>query len=443
MTATTLSPAPSTTDTTAPDRQAALKFITCGSVDDGKSTLIGRLLVDSRSVLQDQLDNVSKSGSADLALFTDGLSAEREQGITIDVAYRYFATPARKFIIGDTPGHEQYTRNMVTAASSADAAVVLVDATKLNWKDVADVTLLPQTRRHALLLKLLRVPSIVFAVNKLDALEDPERTTQATEAFTRIRDALERFAEQAGIRIAATIPISALQGHNVVGSNPGWCGYEGASLLHLLEQLPVTPAELAQPLAFPVQWVEKFSNSSNTHQGRRVFWGRVATGQAQVGQSVTVFPSGKSATIAQVLNHVRQPATVSANHSAGIVLDRELDVSRGDWLLADTAHLAPRQNISGTVAWMDDVPLVVGRTYWALHGHRWIKAKVLRINHRLDINTLAQAPAEALEPNAIGHITLGLQQPMAALGFGESRVWGSLILVDTATHTTAGALLIE
>ena len=442
---TTIAPNPTQTSPTSSelDRHAALKFITCGSVDDGKSTLIGRLLVDSRSVLQDQLDNVSKSGAADLALFTDGLSAEREQGITIDVAYRYFATPARKFIIGDTPGHEQYTRNMVTAASSADAAVVLVDATKLKWKDVGEVTLLPQTRRHALLLKLLRVPSIVFAVNKLDALEDPALPGNATAAFTCIREALEGFAAQAGIAVAATIPISALQGHNVVTATPGWCGYQGASLLRLLEQLPVTPAELALPLAFPVQWVEKFSGSSDTSQGRRILWGRLATGQAQVGQSVTVFPSGKTATIAQVLNHVRQPEPVSANHSAGIVLDRELDVSRGDWLLADTADLAPRQTISGTVAWMDDAALVVGRSYWALHGHRWIKAKVLRINHRLDVNTLAQTAATELEPNAIGHITLALQQPIAALGFGESRVLGSLILVDTATHSTAGALLIE
>ncbi len=425
------------------DHHAALKFITCGSVDDGKSTLIGRLLVDSRSVLQDQLESVSKSGAADLALFTDGLSAEREQGITIDVAYRYFATPARKFIIGDTPGHEQYTRNMVTAASSADAAVVLVDATKLKWKDAGEVTLLPQTRRHALLLKLLRVPSIVFAVNKLDALEDPARPGNATEAFTCIREALENFAAEAGIEVTATVPISALQGHNVVTATPGWCGYQGASLLRLLEQLPVTPAERALPLAFPVQWVEKFSSSSDTSQGRRIFWGRLATGHAQVGQSVTVFPSGKTATIAQVLNHVRQPETVTAQHSAGIVLDRELDVSRGDWLLAETADLAPRQTISGTVAWMDDAALVVGRSYWALHGHRWIKAKVLRIHHRLDVNTLAQSEAIALEPNAIGHITLGLQQPIAALGFEQSRVLGSLILVDTATHTTAGALLIE
>ena len=425
------------------DRHAALKFITCGSVDDGKSTLIGRLLIDSRSVLQDQLENVSKSGGADLALFTDGLSAEREQGITIDVAYRYFATPARKFIIGDTPGHEQYTRNMVTAASSADAAVVLVDATKLEWKDVAEVTLLPQTRRHALLLKLLRVPSIVFAVNKLDALEDPAHPQQATEAFTCIREALETFAAAAGIAVAATIPISALQGHNVVTATPGWCGYQGASLLRLLETLPVTPAEAALPLSFPVQWVEKFSSSSDTSQGRRVLWGRVATGAAQVGQRVTVFPSGKTATIAQVLNHVRQPESVTASHSAGIVLDRELDVSRGDWLMAEDAAVAQSQTVSGTVAWMDDAPLIVGRAYWVLHGHRWIKAKVQRITHRLDVNTLETSPASELEPNAIGHITLSLQQPIAALAYEKSRVLGALVLVDTATHATAGAFLIE
>jgi sulfate adenylyltransferase subunit 1 len=318
-----------------------------------------------------------------------------------------------------------------------------VDATKLQWKDVAEVTLLPQTRRHALLLKLLRVPSIVFAVNKLDALEDPAHPQQATEAFTCIREALETFAAAAGISVAATIPISALQGHNVVTATPGWCGYEGASLLQLLETLPVTPAEVALPLAFPVQWVEKFSSSSDTSQGRRVFWGRVATGAAQVGQSITVFPSGKTATIAQVLNHVRHPQAVAASHSAGIVLDRELDVSRGDWMLADDAAFSQSQTVSGTVAWMDDAPLVVGRAYWVLHGHRWIKAKVQRITHRLDVNTLAQSPASELEPNAIGHISLSLQQPTAALGFGQSRVLGALILVDTATHATAGALLIE
>lgn len=305
-----------------------MRFITCGSVDDGKSTLIGRLLLDSKSVLQDQLANVSKNGQADLAQFTDGLSAEREQGITIDVAYRYFNTVRRKFIIGDAPGHEQYTRNMVTAASSADAAVVLVDATKLHWQ-TPGLELLPQTRRHTLLVNLLRVPSIVFAINKLDALGD-----NATLAFTNIRAALEDFALAAGVEIATVVPMSALKGCNVVEVVPGWCGYHGPSLLHVLELLPATPTETDLPLAFPVQWVEKFASSADTSQGRRIFWGRIATGLARIGQTVKVLPSGQTATVVQVLGHTRLPGTVRAGHSAGLVLDREVDVSRGDWLLA-------------------------------------------------------------------------------------------------------------
>jgi sulfate adenylyltransferase subunit 1 len=214
----------------------ALKFITCGSVDDGKSTLIGRLLVDTKAVLQDHLAGVQRSGQTDLALLTDGLSAEREQGITIDVAYRYFSTELRKFIIGDAPGHEQYTRNMVTAASSADAAVVLVDAIKLDWRD-PELTLLPQTRRHALLLQLLRVPSVIFAINKLDAVDKPE------QAYAHIAGAVRRFAQAAGITVTALVPVSALQGWNVVESQLGWCGYDGPSLLNLLEALPSTPGE--------------------------------------------------------------------------------------------------------------------------------------------------------------------------------------------------------
>ncbi|WP_180130302.1 sulfate adenylyltransferase subunit 1 [Rhodoferax sp. BLA1] len=456
---------PEDTRATGPfDQQSALKFITCGSVDDGKSTLIGRLLLDSKSVLQDQLANVSKSGEADLAQFTDGLSAEREQGITIDVAYRYFNTANRKFIIGDAPGHEQYTRNMVTAASSADAAVVLVDATKLQWQDPA-LNLLPQTRRHSLLCQLLRVPSIVFAVNKLDALEDaakPETAGQATLAFTHIRGALEKFAQAAGIEVTTIVPISALKGHNVVDAADGWCGYTGPSLLDILELLPVTPADTALPFAFPVQWVEKFSSSSDTSQGRRIFWGRVANGVAQIGQQVKVLPSGQTATVAQVLGTTRKPGTVQAGHSAGVVLDREVDVSRGDWLLAlvppapaaivsdddfgDTpvaTSLPPSREISATVAWMDDEPLVAGRVYWALHGHRWVKARVKRVVHRLDINTLAEENADTLPANSIGHIELLLQEPLAALPFAQSRVLGSLVLVDTATHRTAGAVLVN
>ena len=423
------------------DTQSALRFITCGSVDDGKSTLIGRLLVDSRSVMLDQLANVSKSGEADLALFTDGLSAEREQGITIDVAYRYFATPTRKFIIGDAPGHVQYTRNMVTAASSAHAAVVLVDATKLQWDVEGLVDLLPQTRRHSLLVNLLRVPNIIFAVNKLDALGDG-----AAKAFAKITEALQAFAAQAGITVTASIPMSALKGHNVVTASEGWCGYSGPSLLSLLETLPVTAAETDVPFAFPVQWVEKFHDSADTTQGRRVFWGRVATGTVQSGDTISVLPSGQTAKVAQVLDHARTPKNVGAGHGAGIVLDREVDVSRGDWLLASNdapSHFETTREIKATVAWMDDEPLVAGRVYWALHGHRWIKAKVKRIVHSLDINTLEEHDATQIEPNAIGHIELSLQEPIAALPYTQSRILGALILVDTASHKTSGAVLLH
>ena len=443
--------APSQTDT-----ETALRFITCGSVDDGKSTLIGRLLVDTKAVLQDHLAGVTRGGEADLAQLTDGLQAEREQGITIDVAYRYFATESRKFIIGDAPGHEQYTRNMVTAASSADAAVVLVDATKLDWQR-ADLALLPQTRRHSLLLNLLRVPSVVFAINKLDAVAD------AALAYQHIRGALQAFAASAGITPAAIVPISALKGWNVVDTghqNPGWCGYVGPTLLEILQRLPATPRETELPLAFPVQWVEKFSASSDTTQGRRIFWGRVATGSVAPGTPVQLLPGGQTAVVAQVLDHARAPKAIAAGHSAGIVLDRELDVSRGDWIVAaptpaavvaadDFEDSTPQaawpttRELRTTIAWLDDEPLLPGRVYWTLHGHRWVKAKVQRIAERLNIHTLAREDATQLEPNAIGHVDLLLQEPIPATPFAHSRVLGALILVDTASHRTAGAVLVR
>ena len=443
--------APSQTDT-----ETALRFITCGSVDDGKSTLIGRQLVDTKAVLQDHLAGVTRGGEADLAQLTDGLQAEREQGITIDVAYRYFATESRKFIIGDAPGHEQYTRNMVTAASSADAAVVLVDATKVDWQR-ADLALLPQTRRHSLLLNLLRVPSVVFAINKLDAVAD------AALAYQHIRGALQAFAASAGITPAAIVPISALKGWNVVDTghqNPGWCGYVGPTLLEILQRLPVTPRETGLPLAFPVQWVEKFSASSDTTQGRRIFWGRVATGSVAPGTPVQLLPGGQTAVVAQVFDHARAPKAIAAGHSAGIVLDRELDVSRGDWIVAaptpaavvaadDFEDSTPQaawpttRELRTTIAWLDDEPLLPGRVYWTLHGHRWVKAKVQRIAERLNIHTLAREDATQLEPNAIGHVDLLLQEPIPATPFAHSRVLGALILVDTASHRTAGAVLVR
>ncbi len=421
----------------------ALRFITCGSVDDGKSTLIGRLLVDSRSVLQDQLASVSRSGSIDLAQFTDGLLAEREQGITIDVAWRYFSTAQRKFIIGDTPGHEQYTRNMVTAASNADAAVVLVDATKLPWHNastpISGHQLLPQTRRHSLLLKLLRVPTIVFVVNKLDAVDDPQR------AFANISAAVSAFAQAASMIVTAIVPISALRGHNVVNSAHGWCHYRGPSLLELLEQLPATPAESGSALAFPVQWIEKSPMASGASRGRRIFWGRVAAGAVRVGAQVSVFPGGQTAQVAEVLDHVRQGEAVAAGRSAGIVLDRAVDVSRGDWLLAQATAAdapVPTRNLDTLIAWLDDEPLVHGRIYWALHGHRWVKARVERITHQLNVFTLAEEATLSLATNAIGRVQLSLQEPLATRPYAQSRTLGALVLVDTASHTTAGAVLV-
>lgn len=418
-----------------PQQLSALKFITCGSVDDGKSTLIGRLLVDTKSVLQDQLSGVQRSGATDLALLTDGLSAEREQGITIDVAYRYFNTEHRKFIISDAPGHEQYTRNMVTAASSADAAVVLVDATKLDWAS-SDLDLLAQTRRHTLLVDLLRVPSIVFAVNKLDAVED------ATVAFQNICEALGKFAKEAGITPVAIVPVSALKGWNVVSDHDSdWCHYSGPSLLKILETLPVTPADNDLALSFPVQMVER--PDPNVTSSRRVFWGRVSTGNVKVGDTVQVFPSGQTATVSAVLSATRQHLEQSTGGSTGLVLERELDISRGDWICSEEANAFTKsQVLTATVAWLDDEPLVVGRIYWALHGHRWVKVKVQLIHHRLNVTTLEKEETTQLAANSIGCVVLAFREPVMTTPYSKSRVLGSMVLVDPTSHKTSGAVLV-
>jgi sulfate adenylyltransferase subunit 1 len=237
--------------------------------------------------------------------------------------------------------------------------------------------------------------------------------------------------------------VSALKGWNVVDSHANWCGYTGPNLLQILETLPNTPAEAGVAMSFPVQWVEKFHDSNVTHQGRRVFWGRVATGTLSVGQSVKVFPSGQTATVAQVLSATRQGKSHVTGQSAGLVLDREVDVSRGDWVVAADAGLEGQRQMDATVAWMDDEPLVAGRLYWALHGHRWVKAKVQRVVHRLNINTLAEEEATELPANAVGHVTLAFQEPLLSLSFEQSRILGALILVDTASHKTSGAVLVN
>jgi sulfate adenylyltransferase subunit 1 len=413
----------------------ALRFLTAGSVDDGKSTLIGRLLFDSQAILADQIDALERKAAGqpiDLSLLTDGLEAEREQGITIDVAFRYFATRSRKFIIADAPGHEQYTRNMVTAAAGSDAAVVLVDVTKLDWQH-EPVALLPQTRRHALLAKLLRVPSIVFAVNKLDAVDDPGA------AFAAVKRALEAFSTEAGIEHAATVPVSALRGDNVTQPlDADW--YQGPSLLQVLEALPTAQERAEGPLALPVQYVAR--DGDGTGHAPRVFWGRIAQGHVQAGDAVQVFPSGERAAVVEVRRAGSTVERASAGESAGLVLDRQLDVSRGDWI-GTPGSLAPTQRFTATLAWLDNEPAIVGRKYWLRHGNRWVQGRIASIDHVLDIHTLVPGDAHQLAANEIGQVTVEAQQALPLQSYADNRVGGALIVVDPASHRTSGALLVE
>ena len=426
----------------------ALRFLTAGSVDDGKSTLIGRLLLDSSAILADQLEALEKraAGSAiDLSLLTDGLEAEREQGITIDVAYRYFATRQRKFIIADAPGHEQYTRNMVTAAAGSDAAVVLVDITKLDWRRTP-LELLVQTRRHSLLAQLLRVPSIVFAVNKLDAVGG-----EAEAAFTAVRQALREFAAQAGFEVAATVPVSALRGDNVSLRSPHWPWYGGPTLLDALHALPATDERHDGALLMPVQYVARHAmvqggRGAAGHQPRTV-WGRVAHGRVQAGDTVQVFPSGQTAIVDEVRRAARVVAACEAGQSAGLVLDRQLDVSRGDWIAGaavpgGVVALATTRQFAATLAWLDTEPARIGRMYWLRHGHRWVQARITAIDSRRDIHTLADTDAHELAVNEIGQVHIEAQMPLPLEPYATNRVSGALIVVDPASHRTSGALLV-
>ena len=428
----------------------ALRFLTAGSVDDGKSTLIGRLLFDSQAILADQLGALEKRAAGapvDLSLLTDGLEAEREQGITIDVAYRYFATRKRKFIIADAPGHEQYTRNMVTAAAGSDAAVVLVDITKIDWQGAPagqTVALLPQTRRHALLAHLLRVPSIVFAVNKLDAVADPQAAFEAT------RNALLAFAQAAGISgVAGIIPVSALRGDNItLPLDVPW--YRGPSLLQLLERLPTTQERTQGAMLQPVQYVAR-DEAQPGHGGNgakgsghqpRVFWGRLAHGSVQAGDAVQVFPSGELAQVTEVRRAGSTVPSAQAGESAGIVLDRQLDISRGDWI-ASPGSLQATQRFTATLAWLDTEPATIGRKYWLRHGNRWVQARISAIAHRLDIHDLKPVDAHSLAVNEIGQVAVELQQPLPLEPYLSNRVGGALIMVDPSSNRTSGALLVK
>ena len=424
----------------------ALRFLTAGSVDDGKSTLIGRLLFDSRTILADQLDALEKRAAGapiDLSLLTDGLEAEREQGITIDVAYRYFATKTRKFIIADAPGHEQYTRNMVTAAAGSDAAVVLVDITKIDWK-ANPVPLLAQTRRHSLLAQLLRVPSIVFAVNKLDAIEQDTET-----AFKNVEASLRAFAEQAGIEVKGVIPVSALRGDNVTTPSANWPWFQGPTLLQVLEQLPASDERHDGSLLHPVQYVTRDSvgegeaTASGTGHQYRAFWGRIAHGSVKAGDEVQIFPSGQSAIVAEVRHAAEVVDRCEAGQSAGIVLDRQVDISRGDWI-ATPGSIKPTDQFTATLAWLDTEPAVVGRKYWVRHGNRWVQARITAIDSRLDIHSLQDdTGAEQIAVNEIGRVQIQTQQPLPVEPYADNRVGGALIVVDPTTNRTSGALLVK
>jgi sulfate adenylyltransferase subunit 1 len=439
------------TNTPACADHRALRFLTAGSVDDGKSTLIGRLLFDSRAILADQLDTLEKRAAGspqaegapnfDLSLLTDGLEAEREQGITIDVAYRYFATKQRKFIIADAPGHEQYTRNMVTAAAGSDAAVVLVDITKLDTH-AQPVKLLAQTRRHSLLAQLLRVPSIVFAINKLDAVADP------AQAYEAVRAALLAFAAEAKMEVAGIIPVSALRGDNVTqppqaanAASPAWADwYEGPSLLQLLESLPTAQERTVGDLLIPVQYVAR--DGDGVGDRPRTLWGRIAHGSVKAGDEVQLFPSRQKAVVAEVRVAGELVDSAEAGQSAGLALDRQLDVSRGDWI-ATPDTIKDTNRFSATLAWLDTEPAVIGRKYAVRHGNRWVQARITAIESRLDIHTLEKTDAHELAVNEIGQVLIETQQPLPVEAYATNRVGGSLIIVDPASNRTSGALLVK
>ena len=409
-----------------------LRFSTAGSVDDGKSTLIGRLLYDTQSVYDDQLSSIRGKGTTapgqiDFALLTDGLRAEREQGITIDVAYRYFSTPRRKFIIADTPGHEQYTRNMATGASTADAAVVLIDASK---------GVLIQSRRHAYIASLLRVRHILVAVNKMDLIGYDQARFDAIERdFSAV---LGQIAADTGNPVEATfVPVSALAGDNIVHGSIAMRWYDGPSLLELLESLPTSQDTRTAPFRFPVQRVLR---PDHTFRG---FAGQIASGTVRPGDTITVLPSGRSAEVERIVTWDGDLSEARAPLSVSLVLNRELDISRGDLLVSAQTPATIARRIMAALVWMDQRPLDCSRRYLLKHTSQTVPAFVAAIDHRTDIGTLMHEPAETLEMNGIGVATLNLLRPIAFDPYGQTRSTGAFILIDPETNATVAAGMIR
>ncbi len=420
-----------------------LRFITAGNVDDGKSTLIGRLLYDSQALLSDQIDQLHRSQTPttqpNFAALTDGLSAEREQGITIDVAYRYFSTNKRKFILADTPGHEQYTRNMVTGASTADAAIVLIDASRLDFSQ-QPVQLQPQTLRHTILLKRLGCPHIVVAINKLDLLD------YNPAAYEAIVEAYQQLAQRLRLEHVYFVPISALLGDNIVHRSAHMPWYEGPSLLALLSELPsqlsLNRSDSTELGLFPVQRVARQDGSSK--DDFRGYQGRLEQGQLHVGQAIRVLPSKQTSTISAIYGVNGAQESAQAGEVLTITLDDELDISRGSSIVAQEHTIQNSQNIEATICWFDEAQLNPSRKYWLKHSTQTVYAKVTQLHSLLDLQDLEEKPVTApLKMNDIGRISLRLQQPIAANRYADHKASGAFILIDDATHQTVAAGMIE
>jgi sulfate adenylyltransferase large subunit len=408
-----------------------LRLVTCGSVDDGKSTLIGRLLYDTKQVMSDQLEHVEETserrgdGYVNLALLTDGLRAEREQGITIDVAYRSFVTPSRRFQLADAPGHVQYTRNMVTGASTADVAVVLLDARK---------GVVEQTQRHTYIAAILGIPHVVFAVNKMDLVDFDE------SRFRAIETDLGELSLRLGLRDSVTVPIAALPGDNVVDASERLAWWAGGTFLDQLESIEVAADRDAAHRRFPVQWVVR--PMSDEHHDYRGYAGQVAGGEWHAGDDVLVLPSGLRTTVAAVETHDGPLAVAVQGQSVVVRLADDVDVSRGDMLCdPDDTPIAARE-LEATVCWMSERPVATGARLAVKHTTRWSRAILDEIVSVLDVATLEQAPAEGLGLNDLARVRLRLAAPLLVDPYAENRTTGSFVLVDEATNETVGAGMV-
>jgi sulfate adenylyltransferase large subunit len=408
-----------------------LRIATSGSVDDGKSTLIGRLLFDSKTVLADQMAHVEEvserrgDGFVNLALLTDGLRAEREQGITIDVAYRYFHTPRRKFIIADTPGHEQYTRNMVTGASTAELSLVLIDAR---------AGVVEQSKRHAYIASLLRIPHLVVCVNKMDLVDWSE------ERFEEIREEFTEFAAGLDFEDILFVPVSALLGDNVVDRSENTPWYQGPALLHHLEHVEVTSERNFEDPRFPVQWVVRPHPSERPDY--RGYAGQVAGGLLTPGDEVMALPSGRSTRIAAIDSYDGELEAAYPPMSVTLLLEDDLDLGRGDMLVAPDGAPEPVRELTADVCWMADEPLRARSRYTIKHTTRIARAVVEEVEHAVDVHTLEPGPVEELGLNDIGRVRLRLSEPLIADPYSHNRHTGSFILIDESTNDTVGAGMI-